>query len=74
LSNRGSTLASNSTSPRMPRTARTTRRRSDAICGRSIGMKSTTSAMADSERNRVTRMAVSGMYICFVVRAGVAGA
>jgi hypothetical protein len=44
------------------------------MCGRSMGMKSTTSAMPDSERNRVTRMAVSGMYICFVMRAGVTGA
>jgi hypothetical protein len=50
------------------------RRRSDATRGRSIGMKSTTSAIPDSDRNRVTRIAVSGMYICLVVRAGVTGA
>jgi hypothetical protein len=37
-------------------------------------MKSTTSAMPDSERNLVTTMAVSGMYICFVMCAGVTGA
>ena len=30
--------------------------------------------MPDSDRYRVTRMAVSGMYICFVVVAGVTGA
>ena len=58
----------------MPRTTRTMRRRSETTWGRSTGMKSTTSAIPDSERNRVKRIAVSGMYICFVERTGATGA
>ena len=50
LVNLGSIRASSSISPRIPRTTRTIRRRSDTSFGRSIGMKSTTSATPPSER------------------------